>query len=279
MIQVSFMDKGGQVSAVARTMAILEILSKDEHLGVSEVARRSGLNKSTVFRFLNTLSALGYVYRDVANDHYGLSLKLNALVGIRSGSRDILRYAAAPLENLARETGETIHLAILEDGALVYLRKIESPHSLRVVAMASSVGTSVPMYCTGLGKAILAWFSLQEQEKYIAHQVFTKFTETTIVDGPSLLEELELIRERGYAFDRQEHEQGVVCVAAPVFTFGHLPIAAVSIAGPSVRMKEEVLARYEKLILAATKEISEKLGAMETSGIPEAKNSDDPKTI
>jgi DNA-binding IclR family transcriptional regulator len=262
------MDKDGQVSAVAKTMTILEVLSKDEHLGVSEIARRSGLNKSTVFRFLNTLSTLGYVYRDAANDHYGLSLKLNALAGIRSGSRDILRYAAVPLENLARETGETIHLAILEDGVLVYLRKIESSHSLRVVTMTSSVGASVPLYCTGLGKAILAWFPPREQKKYIAHQVFTKFTETTIVDGPSLLKELELIRKRGCAFDRQEHERGVVCVAAPVFTSGQLPIAAVSIAGPSVRMKEAVLARYKKLILTAAKEISEKLGSMKTSENP-----------
>ncbi|AEF85604.1 transcriptional regulator, IclR family [Treponema primitia ZAS-2] len=256
------MDTNEKVSAVARTMAILEILSKDDQLGVSEIARRSGLNKSTVFRFLSTLSQLGYVYRDAANDRYGLSLKLNALVGIRSSSRDILRYASSPLDFLAKETGETIHLAILEDGELVYLRKIESAHSLRVVSMTSSVGDSVPMYCTGLGKAILAWFSVAEQEKYIAHQVFTKYTETTIVDGPSLLKELGQIKDCGYAFDRQEHEQGVVCVAAPVFTSGQLPIAAVSIAGPSIRMREEILPRYIDLILSVTKEISEKLGTM-----------------
>jgi DNA-binding IclR family transcriptional regulator len=255
-------EKNELVSAVARTMLILEILSKEDQLGVTEIARRSNLHKSTVFRFLNTLTQLGYVYRDTGNDRYGLSLKLNALVGIRSGSQDILRYASAPLEYLARETGETVHLAILEDDALVYLRKIESARSLRVVTMVSSVGDNVPMYCTGLGKAILAWFPVAEQEKYIAHQVFTQYTETTITDGPSLLRELALIKDRGYAFDHQEHEEGVVCVAAPVFTSGQLPIAAISIAGPSVRMGEKNLSRYVELILAVSREISEKLGAV-----------------
>lgn len=260
-------DKNELVSSVVRTMSILEILSKDDQLGVTEIARRSNLHKSTVFRFLNTLSRLGYVYRDSSNDRYGLSLKLNALVGIRSGSEDILRYASTSLEFLARETGETVHLAILENGALVYLRKIESTRSLRVVTMISSVGASVPMYCTGLGKAILAWFPLAEQEKYIAHQIFTKYTDATITDGPSLLKELALIKEQGYSFDMQEHEEGVVCVAAPVFTSGQLPIAAISIAGPSVRMGGKNLARYVDLILAASGEISGKLGTMSNSEI------------
>jgi DNA-binding IclR family transcriptional regulator len=252
--------KNDQVNAVVRTMSILEILSGEDQLGLSEIARRCNLNKSTVFRFLNTLSQLGYIYRDSSNDRYGLSLKLNALVGIRSGSEELLRYASTFLEFLARETGETIHLAILEAGALVYLKKIESAHSLRVVTMASSVGASVPLYCTGLGKAILSWFPLSEQETYIAHQVFTKYTNTTITDGPSLLKELSLIKGRGYSFDMQEHEEGVVCVAAPIFTSGQLPIAAISISGPSVRMGEKNLARYVELIIAASAGISEKLG-------------------
>ncbi|GHT53900.1 IclR family transcriptional regulator [Spirochaetia bacterium] len=260
-------NKNDQVSAVMRTMMILEILSKEELLGVTEIARRSKIHKSTIFRFLNTLSRLGYVYRDSATDRYGLSLKLNALVGIRSGSQDILRYASAPLEFLARETGETIHLAILEDGALVYLRKIESQRSLRVVTMVSSVGDNVPMYCTGLGKAILAWFSLGEQEKYIAHQEFTQFTEHTITNGLSLLKELAQIKEQGYAFDRQEHEEGVVCVASPVFTSGQLPIAAISIAGPSIRMRDETLLRCVELIQEASREISEKLGTMDLKNV------------
>jgi IclR family KDG regulon transcriptional repressor len=259
-------DHNGQVSAVVRAMTILEILSTEEFLGITEIAKRSKIHKSTVFRFLNTLSQLGYVYKNSGGDRYGLSLKLNALVGIRSGSEDILKYAAASLDRLARETGETIHLAILEKGALVYLRKIESTRSLRVVSMGSTVGGSVSMYCTGLGKAILAWLPLHEQEKYIAHQVFVKYTETTITDGPALLKELALIKERGYAFDRQEHEAGVVCVAAPVFTSGQLPIAAISIAGPSVRMDEGTLNHYTGLIQAAAREISDKLGIVDDSG-------------
>ncbi|MDR1931271.1 MAG: IclR family transcriptional regulator [Spirochaetales bacterium] len=253
-------ENNDRVNAVVRAMTLLEILSKEEYLGITEIAKRSKIHKSTVFRFLNTFAQLGYVYRDSNGDKYGLSLKLNALVGIRSGSGDILKFAAAPLDRIAQETGETVHLAILEKGALVYLRKIESTRSLRVVTMGSTVGGSVPMYCTGLGKAILAWLPLHEQEKYIAHQVFEKFTETTITDGPSLLKELALIRERGYAFDRQEHEEGVVCVAAPIFTSGQLPIAAISTAGPSVRMKEDTLNQYAAIILAAAREISEKLG-------------------
>jgi DNA-binding IclR family transcriptional regulator len=252
--------KNEPLSSVSRTMAILEILGRADTLPLTEIAGGCGLHKSTAFRFVQSLLQLGYVFQDEANDRYGLSLKLNALAGIRSGSRDILRYAAAALECLSRETGETVHLAVLEDGDLIYLRKIESKRVLRVVTMTSSVGGGAPMYCTGLGKAVLAFFPLQEQERYIAHQVFTPFTPYTITDGPALLAELALIRERGYAFDRQEHEEGVVCVAAPIFGSGPLPLGAVSVAGPSVRMGEEELRRYTALILEASREISAKLG-------------------
>jgi IclR family KDG regulon transcriptional repressor len=186
------------------------------------------------------------------------------LSGTRSGSQNILRYASAALEYLARETKETIHLAALENGALVYLRKIESPRSLRVVSMGSSIGESAPMYCTGLGKAILAWSSPAEQKKYISRRVFTRFTDATITSGEALLKELARIKKRGYAIDRQEHEVGVVCVAVPVFSAGCKPAAAISIAGPSVRMSEKVLSGYARLIIATSGEISRKLGVTET---------------
>jgi DNA-binding IclR family transcriptional regulator len=256
--------KNEMVSAVSRTMKILEILSRVEFLGISEIARQSGIHKSTVFRFLNTLVSLGYVYRDSGSDCYGLSLKMNTLSGIRSGSQNILCYASASLEYLARETKETIHLAALENGSLVYLRKIESPRSLRVVSMASSVGDSVPLYCTGLGKAILAWSSPGEQKKYINHQVFTCFTDTTITSGQALLKELVRIKKRGYAIDRQEHEVGVVCVAVPVFSSGQELVGAISIAGPSVRMDEKILPGYAKLVISVSQEISKKLGSTES---------------
>jgi DNA-binding IclR family transcriptional regulator len=251
-------------------MAILEALGKSDPLSLTQIARICNLHKSTVFRFLQTLLRLGYVFRDESGDRYGLSLKLTALVSSRSGSQDILRYASSSLELLSRETGETIHLAVLEDGALVYLRKIESNRVLRVVTMVSSVGGGVPMYCTGLGKAVLAWLPLPEQERYIARQVFTRYTANTITDGPSLLAELARIRERGCAFDRQEHEEGVVCVAAPIFTSGQLPIGAVSIAGPSIRMGETELESYTALILAASREISAKLGFIDESAKQDA---------
>jgi DNA-binding IclR family transcriptional regulator len=255
-------SKNGLVSAVTRTMSILEVLGKADMLSLTEIAEGCGLHKSTAFRFLQTLLRLGYVFRDEAGDRYGLSLKLNALAGIRSGSRDIPRCAASSLEFLSRETGETVHLAVLEDNDLIYLRKIESNRVLRVVTMTSSVGGGAPMYCTGLGKAVLAFFPLPEQERYIAHQVFTRFTANTITNGPALLAELALVRERGYAFDRQEHEEGVVCVAAPVFGSGQTPLGAISIAGPSVRMGEEELKRYTALILEASRDISAKLGSI-----------------
>jgi IclR family KDG regulon transcriptional repressor len=251
------------VSSVARTMTLLEVLGRSDLLSLTEIAEACGLHKSTTFRFLQTLLRLGYVFRDEPSDCYGLSLKLNALVGMRSGSQDILRYAASSLEFLSRETGETIHLAVLEDGALVYLRKIESKRTLRVVTMVSSVGGGAPMYCTGLGKAVLAFFPLADQERYIAHQVFTPYTAATITTGPALLAELAQIREQGYAYDRQEHEEGIVCVGVPIFTSAQVPIGAISVAGPSIRMGEDELARYTVLILEAAREISARLGLMD----------------
>ena len=251
-------EKDLSSSSVARTMKILEILTEDSALSLTEISKRSGIHKSTVLRILGVLISIGYVFRNSDTDHYSLTAKLDNLINVKAHSNYLINIANDKMEEMARITGETVHLAIQSKGDLYYLIKIESTQRLRV-ATASEVGENAPMYCTGLGKAILAWSPRNEQFDYIENHNFHRFTDTTIIDAKQFINELVRIKERGYAFDLEEHEKGVVCVAAPVLSQKNIAIAAISISGPSVRMDKEILHNYSILVQEIASQISNEL--------------------
>jgi len=241
-----------KVSTVVRTMSILETLAACAPIGITEISRATGIHKSTVFRFLATLCALGYVYRLPDSDQYALTVKMGIFT---TNPRDekLLELALPYLERLSRSTRETVHLAVLLDDKLGYLHKIESTQSLRVVT-ASYTGGGGPLYCTGLGKAMLAWMDEAKLRTLLGRIEYKHFTTTTITDTESLLKELEKIRAVGYAIDNGEHEEGIVCIAAPLRKGGKYPIAAISIAGPAARMAKN-MEYYTAEVLEQTREI------------------------
>ncbi len=241
-----------KVSSVVRTMSILETLAERSPLGITEIGRATSIHKSTVFRFLATLCSLGYVYRLPDSDLYALTVKMGIFT---NNPRDekLLALSLPYLDNLSRSTLETVHLAVLLDDKLRYLHKIESTQSLRVVT-ASHTGGGGPLYCTGLGKVMLAWMDDAKRSSLLERVEFKRFTPTTITDTASLLKELERIRAAGYAIDNGEHEEGIVCIAAPIRKGGTDPIAAISIAGPAPRM-EKNMEEYTSEVLAQTRAI------------------------
>ena len=249
------------VQSVQKTMILLETLSTQEEVGVRELAEAVKGNKSTVYRFLNTLMMLGYVRQDRKTEKYSLTLKLFQ-VGVQALNRLDIHKAALPvMEELAEYSQETIHLASMEENRIFYLDKIESPLALRV-AMASAQGRFIRPNCTGVGKAILSRLSPEAQTAMLENVEWTSRTETTITDRDHLLEELEKIRQQGFSLDMEENEQGVRCVAAPIFNGKKEVCGAISISGPSVRMNEKRLEELSEIIVKAGSDISSVLGAL-----------------
>ena len=244
------------VLAAERTMAIFEALVKFEEIGISEIARITSIHKSTVFRFVQTLTDLGYLIRNEENDTYSLSTKMNAFHRYNDRQELLRHYGIMAMKEISNLTGETIHLAKLEDMQLIYLHKIESTHTLRVCTMISAIGKYAPLYCTGLGKAMLAWLPKEEQLNYIENNSFKRFTPNTIVDADQLLKELEIIRERGTSLDREENEKGVFCIASPIFSKNNHVLAAISLSVPTVRLDEETISNYSSLVKEKAQEIT-----------------------
>ncbi len=244
---------------MARTLRILEALAADGELGLTELASRVGIHKSTLYRFMCTLRDLGYARRDPDTERFSLKLKIFEIGSSVYARLDLVKLAAPCLERLSSATQETVHLAILDDGQLVYLSKIESKRSLRV-SMQSRVGLTAPAYCTGVGKVLLAWADTRFLEGYLRRCEFVRYTENTIADRLRLAAELQTIRNRGWAVDDEEHETGVRCVAAPVRDKAGAVVAALSIAGPTVRLGPDRLEHARTLVCEAADEISAALG-------------------
>jgi IclR family KDG regulon transcriptional repressor len=249
------------VRAVTKITGLFESLAQKKELGVTELARLLGMHKSTVFRFLNSLKKLGYVSQNSSNEKYSLTLRLFELGSLVLGRMEIWQQAQPILEQLAEQTHETIHLAILDDGKIVYLGKIESNQTLRV-SMASRIGQSAPAHCTGVGKLLLSYMPPEKLEQFLSQEKMQRYTEHTINDKSQLINELERIRQNGYAIDDEEYEVGIRCVAAPVRNKQGAVVAALSISIPTVRLPNSELPRYREYVTNAAEEISKRLGAL-----------------
>ncbi|MFW5485532.1 MAG: IclR family transcriptional regulator [Spirochaetaceae bacterium JB067] len=252
------MDQTEQkVLAVERTMTILEYLAKNGANNLSTISKDISIHKSTLYRFLHTLCSMGYVYKNSESENYSLTQKMNRFLNMGSKYSLLHQFAVPVMEQLSELTKETIHLATLEDLHIKYIYKIESTLSLRVVT-SSHRGGGAPLYCTGLGKALLSRCDKEQQAKILLSLTYEKKTKNTITDPLVLSKELQRIREQGYAIDNEEHEEGIYCIASPIQNSLKVPIAAVSITGPASRMiqkKEE----YSKLIKEKVAQIEQHL--------------------
>ncbi|MDA3956038.1 IclR family transcriptional regulator [Oceanispirochaeta sp.] len=251
------------VLSVLKTMKLLETLSAQEEVGVTELAAAVDGNKSTVYRFLNTLSGLGYVSQNRNNEKYSLTLKLFQ-VGVQALNRLDIHKASLPvMEELAEYSKETIHLASMENHQVFYLDKIESPLALRV-AMGSAQGRFAPVVCTGVGKVILANMGHDEKERMLEHADWTARTEYSVTTPEELEVRLIEIRKNGWAFDLEENEPGVRCVAAPIFDNKGVICGALSISGPSLRMTKEKMKKLALKVKEGAGKISDNLGYLKS---------------
>lgn len=240
-----------------RALSVLaEIGSEAQGVTATELAGRTGVNRVTVHRILAAFKAHGFVRQPVAGGPYRLGFKFLDLAERVLTEVDAVQLVNPLLERLAERTGETCHFAVLDGDHAVYVAKVESPQAVRLV---SRIGKRVPLYCTSLGKALLALFDPATASKLIEAQSFERLTPTTIVTDRALLADLDSIRDRGYAVDLGENEVGVHCVGAAVLGRDGDPFGAISVSGPEWRTSEARLPELGELVVDACRELSGRL--------------------
>jgi IclR family transcriptional regulator, acetate operon repressor len=247
---------GAEVRSVRTTFRILEAVADNQPIGLSELARRLDLPKSTVQRSLATLADLGWISA-AGSDITRWTLGRRArILGEKVDDQARIRDAAMPsLSELNSETLETIHLTVVEDSTMRLIDRMESRHELRFVR---PIGSRAPLHAASSGKAVLAHLPEAEVLAYFENGL-QQVTSHTITDRDELTREFKLIRERGYAIADQELADGIVSIAACIRPRGGRPIAALSISGPSFRIGENVRAEYGEKVAAAATAVAERL--------------------
>jgi IclR family KDG regulon transcriptional repressor len=227
-------DTRYNIRVLDRAIRILSLLADGKPRTPVEVSEGINLSPSTTFRLLTTLSYHNYLKRDERSNQYRLGLACLELAHAYADSNDLRKVALPELEALRDEVKETVHLAVLDNMEIVYLEKLTGLHAIGM--MSSRVGGRAPAHCTGIGKALLAFQKPDLVRSHYKKYGLTRYTDTTIIDLDVLIKELENIHQRGYAFDKGEHENEVRCIAAPIFDLNGELVAALSISGPSARM-------------------------------------------
>lgn len=239
------------IQSIERCFTILDHLSSpDSPLSLEDLTQKTGLNKTTCFRFLKTMRQLGLVEQDRKTYHLGqkiVSLGLKALKGLN------IRQEALPvMQKLREETGETVNLSLLSGTEIIFIERVMSDY---IVNSNINVGDRLPVYCASMGKVILAYMSEERAAAIISQLKFKAKTERTISSPTSLKKELTEIRDRGYAINNEELEKGLRAVAAPIIDYTGEAFAAINVAWTTARrpFKRTFTDFAEKVVEAAEK--------------------------
>jgi len=245
------------VQSIDRTLDVLEALSSRRGpTGISDLAHQVGLHVSTVHRLLATLVDRGYVRQDPETSRYHLGSRIFALASAADVHLDVRLVARPYLERLMRVADETANLVIGTADEAVYIDQVQSAH---LVKMFTQPGMRAPLYCTGCGKVILA-FRPPEAIEHILAGPLVRHTPHTIGSREALEAELERIRQDGYAVDNEEMEEGVRCIAVPVFDRRSAVTAALSVSGPTTRVTPQRVVALAPAAKAIALELSQALG-------------------
>jgi IclR family acetate operon transcriptional repressor len=245
------------VRSLVRGLQVLEILARTPELSLTEIARRANLPFSTTHRLLETLCRRGFVTQPEASGRYRLGLKAFE-VGIAFLASHRLPEVARPvMVELVKHLNETANLAVRDGREAVYVLQVESPRMLRLFAHP---GARHPLYCTGVGKVLLAWEPEPEVRSLLGPGPLPRYTPRTLTDPETVLQELRAVRARGYAVDREERETGVRCVAAPVRDATGRVVAALSVSAPATRLPYRRIPEVAGATTAAASRISHLLG-------------------
>jgi len=246
-----------RLSSVANSIRLTKVFSESDYeMGISALAARLGLAKSTVHRLATTLVEYDFLEQNRDTGKYRLGLALFELGTLVRRKMDAASEAQGEIHVLAESSRETVQLAILDHLSVLYIRIRESRQAVR---MSSGLGSRSPAYCTSVGKALLAYQPMEIVQQVIDNGL-KAYTDKTITDPAALLVELASIRQKGFAIDDEEIEVGLRCVAAPIRDHSGQVTAAISVAAPVQRMSRKTVTSTIPSVMAAAEAISRRLG-------------------
>ncbi len=249
---------GRPVRAVRHAVAVLRVFSPAEPLlGVNEIARRIGLDRSTVSRLVQTLAELGLVAADERTGRYRLGLRLAELAGVALAGVDVREVAVPHLRRLNLVTRETINFAIWDDDSAVIVEHLPGLNPIKALGW---VGRRHPGHCTSVGKVFLAFLDERARATVLSRSL-AAYTQHTLTDLSQLMDHLDDVRRRGFAVNRGEFQDGLNGVAAPVWDHRGVIRAALGVAGPAYRLTDARIDELSQQVVDAAAAISRELGA------------------
>ena len=252
-------DHGG-IQALDRAFLILDVMADaGGEAKLTEIAASAGLNVSTCHHLISTLHNWGYVARGINSRSYVLGSRILHLSAACLRQVDLPRRAQSFVDRLNDQTREAVQLAIMQDTTLVHILRREARHAVRVEAGFG--GNANAAHATATGKAILAWLPPTELERIVADKGLTAFTPNTITEIEKLIEELRLVRRKGYAIDREEFRPGVICLGAAIRDHAGAVVGSISVSSPAFRSTPEYIEQMKVHLIAAADELSIELGA------------------
>ena len=238
------MAQQGSIQSVERVFSIIEQMCKEEESSVTALSKATGLNKTTVFRFLNTLVGMGYAVKNEKTEMYSLTLKFLRISSRKLAAYDIQKQLNSALQAISGKFGETVHLVERNGNKVVYIDKFES--DTNSVRMVSRIGMSLDIFTTAVGKAMLSFLSDDEIKELWDKFAHKKKTSYTITDFEVFMKEIEVIRKCGLALDNEENELEVRCVAVALpDAYGEYRYA-VSVSAPKNRMDDRKVEEISK---------------------------------
>jgi DNA-binding IclR family transcriptional regulator len=245
------------VSSLAKGLRMLELLAANGDMSAARMARCLDTGRAVSHRFLTTLRDLGYVEK-TEEGRFRLTFKVLELGMQKLDEFEIRRIAQPFMQEMAQAFGETVNLGHWDGKTIVHLSKINSTEILR---LDLGLGAVAPAYCTGLGKAVLAFLPERELEDYLQAVEWVAISPKTITTPEGLMADIEKIRQRGYAIDNEELSLGLRCVAAPVFDHTGRPTFALSVSSPTQRMPQKKIQAIQAKLVPLCRRLSRLIGA------------------
>lgn len=245
------------IRSLDKALRLVGLIAETEGIGCNDLSKKIGLERTTVFRLLETLAMHNYVHRDPTTKKYRLGSKILELsLMMRKGQRlqDISRSF---LKKLVLATGETAHLAVLNEGEAIIVDQETGSHTIGVHTF---IGMREPVHCTALGKALLSQMNIGEVREIIRKRRLPAYTRNTITAFEKLRKEIDLSRSRGYALDNEEFKKEIRCLASPVLDHRGVAVAAIGISGLAGRLTKEKLNSFSQIVKKAGEDLSGQMG-------------------
>lgn len=249
--------QSGTVQALDRGLTLLQDLANNGSATLADLALRVGMPTSSSHRILATLSKHGFVEMRTDTQEWHIGIEAFRIGGAYLVRTNVVEASRAVMRQLMEETGETANLAIADQGDVVFVSQVETHNPIRAFFRP---GTRGNMHSSGIGKALLSTYERSKVEDILRKKGLPEYTPKTLTKPDALFSDLELTRQRGWAFDDEERYLGMRCVAAPIFNVFGEAVAGISISGPSVRFPDTAIDELGPLVRRAAGEVTRAIG-------------------